>query len=120
MGAFDDVAEARIREAIAEGAFRNLPGLGRPLVLSDRSHVPAELRAAYGVLENAGCLPEEAELRKSLVTLRELIDACDDEDETRELRRREARAAVRLELLVERRCALPGRYRQALAQRLGR
>lgn len=57
MNAFDAialVAEEKIREAIKEGAFDNLPGAGKPLVLEDDSHIPPEFRMAYKILKNAG------------------------------------------------------------------
>ena len=51
MSCFDDLAEARIREAQAAGAFSNLEGAGRPLDLERFEGVPHELRGAYAVLE---------------------------------------------------------------------
>ena len=53
------IAEEKIREAQAEGAFDNLPGRGRPLQYEDDSGIPPDLRMAYKVLKNAGCLPPE-------------------------------------------------------------
>jgi hypothetical protein len=47
MMLLDFLAEARIEEAIAQGALDNLPGVGRPLVLADDRLVPEGLRAAY-------------------------------------------------------------------------
>ena len=49
---FSCLAEERIREAQKNGAFDNLPGKGKPLVLEDFSLVPADLRLAYYVLKN--------------------------------------------------------------------
>ena len=57
------IAEQRIAEAQQQGAFDNLPGAGRPLQLEDDSHIPPELRMAYKVLRNAGCLPPEMQDR---------------------------------------------------------
>jgi hypothetical protein len=50
------VAERKIEEAAAAGAFDDLPGAGSPLHLEDLSHIPPEMRAAYIILRNAGCL----------------------------------------------------------------
>lgn len=64
----DAWAEQRITEATARGEFDNLPGAGAPLPPEDNELVPEELRAAYRILKNAGCLPSEllvcAELRE--------------------------------------------------------
>ncbi len=67
------IAEQRIAEAQAQGVFDNLPGTGRPLELEDMSHVPEELRMAYKILSNAGCLPPELEQRKELNRLVDLL-----------------------------------------------
>ncbi len=83
MLAFEIIAEQRIREAIERGEFDRLPGAGRPLVLEDDSMIPHELRAAYRILRNAGCLPPELELRKEILTLRDLIRAVEDDGERR-------------------------------------
>ncbi len=79
MDIFQLIAERKIREAIEEGLFEGLPK-GKPLDLDSNLHVPEELRMAYRVLKNAGLVPEEVELRKEVMSLRELIDAIDDED----------------------------------------
>ena len=73
------IAEQRIAEAQAQGVFDNLPGTGRPLELEDMSHVPEELRMAYKILSNAGCLPPELEQRKELNRLVDLLEQCEDE-----------------------------------------
>lgn len=54
---FDKLAEERIREAIDRGDFDDLPGKGKPLDLEDDRHLPDDLRLAYKILKNAGCLP---------------------------------------------------------------
>ncbi|MBO4301139.1 MAG: DUF1992 domain-containing protein [Desulfovibrio sp.] len=75
------IAEKRIEEAQAQGAFDNLPGRGKPLELEDDSHVPEELRMAWKILRNAGCLPPELEERRELNRLVDLLDNCQDEQE---------------------------------------
>ncbi len=57
MWLLDQWAERHIIEAQRKGEFDNLHGRGEPLILDDDSHVPAELRAGYRLLKNAGCLP---------------------------------------------------------------
>jgi len=77
------IAEEKIREAIAKGEFANLPGAGKPLRLEDDSMVPEDLRIAYKILKNAGCLPPELELRREILTLRDLLRTIEDEDAKR-------------------------------------
>ena len=75
MWLLDQWAERQIRLAQQNGAFDNLPGAGKPLVLDDDAHIPMELRAGYRLLKNAGCLPPELEHRKEAVVLRNLLDS---------------------------------------------
>ena len=78
MEIFAKIAEQRIREAIERGEFDNLEGRGKPLDLRDESWVPEDLRMAYKILKNAGCLPAELELRKEVMNLRDLLHTIDD------------------------------------------
>ena len=79
MEIFAKIAEQRIREAIERGEFDNLEGRGKPLDLRDESGVPEDLRMAYKILKNAGCLPAELELRKEVMNLRDLLHTIDDD-----------------------------------------
>ena len=58
---FSRVAENRIREAIAQGEFDNLPGGGKPLNLEEYFSTPEDLRMAFSILKNANCAPVEVE-----------------------------------------------------------
>ncbi|QXW42095.1 DUF1992 domain-containing protein [Klebsiella grimontii] len=73
MWLLDQWAERHILDAQRKGELDNLPGSGEPLSLDDDSHVPAELRAGYRLLKNAGCLPPELEHRKEAVMLTDLL-----------------------------------------------
>ncbi|MBO4296626.1 MAG: DUF1992 domain-containing protein [Desulfovibrio sp.] len=73
------IAEEKIREAQAEGAFDDLPGKGRPLQYEDDSGIPEDLRMAYKVLKNSGCLPPEIQERKEISSLAEMVEHCSDE-----------------------------------------
>jgi hypothetical protein len=75
------VAEQRILEALEKGEFEKLEGAGKPFVFEDETFVPEDLRAAYRVLKNAGCIPPELEIRKEIVTLKDLINTIDDDKE---------------------------------------
>lgn len=93
MDIVDKVAEQRIVEAIERGELDDLPGAGEPLCLEDNSMVPAELRAAYRVLKNAGFIPVEIGVRKDIASLQGLIMQTDDDVTAR-------RAARRLSMLL--------------------
>ena len=75
------IAERRIEESMAKGGFDDLPGRGKPLELEDDSHVPPELRMAYKVLRNAGCVPPELAERKEISNLADMLEHCEDEQE---------------------------------------
>lgn len=81
MFIFQKIAENRILEAMAQGAFDDLEGKGRPLNLEDESHIPPELRLAYKILKMADCLPPELELKKEIVRLQDLMANLPDEAE---------------------------------------
>jgi len=98
---FDRIAELRIREAIEEGKFDNLPNAGRPLDLDEYFQTPAEWRLAYSILKSAKCLPEEVELLNEIAALeRKGVERAVDADRARRRRLRDLR--VRLGVLLER------------------
>ncbi len=102
MDAIALLADQRIREAMERGEFDNLPGAGKPVVLDDDAMVPEDLRAAYRILRNAGCLPPELEARKEIVTLRGLLAAAQDDAERRRIFREIDAKLLRLNLLRKR------------------
>ncbi|NOT57539.1 MAG: DUF1992 domain-containing protein [Deltaproteobacteria bacterium] len=99
---FARVAEERIREAQREGAFDNLPGKGKPLALEDQSLIPEELRMSYHILKNAHVLPPEAELRKDIQTLQDLLKYVEDESERKAMAKEIEWKMIRLDLLGRR------------------
>ncbi len=119
MNLLDQIAEARIQEAIERGDLRDLPGAGQPLVLDDDSAVPEVLRAAYRLLKNAGFLPPELQLRREIRQAEDLLQQLPEGEHSR--------ARVRLELLQLRlanarrqpsNLLLEDQYRQRLLERL--
>lgn len=84
MWLIDDLVERHIAQARSEGAFDNLPGAGKPLILDDDSAVPPELRVAYRLLKNAGCLPVELQERKEALQLADLLENISRESPTYE------------------------------------
>lgn len=79
MDVFSKIAERRIQEAIQNGDFDNLKGKGKPLTFEDETFIPEDLRMAYRILKNAGCIPPELELRNEIVNLSTLINTLDDD-----------------------------------------
>ena len=90
---FSRIAEDRIREAMERGDLDDLPGKGQPLALEDDSHIPEDLRLAYKILKNAGCVPPEVALRKEIRETSELLSSMPETAE-------KYRAAQRLNYLV--------------------
>ena len=75
---FEKLIESRIKKAQDQGAFENLPGIGKPLHLEDDQHIPEDLRMAHKVLKNADCLPPEVQLRKEIRTTEDLLAGMTD------------------------------------------
>lgn len=76
-----DIAERKICESERNGAFSNLQGKGKPLVLEDDSMVPPDLRMAYKVLRNSGHLPKELEEEQEINRAIDLLADCEDEQQ---------------------------------------
>lgn len=76
----DALAEKHINEAQARGEFEDLPGRGEPLDLGDDALVQEELRAAYRLLKNAGCLPPEVEAHGEIRDIETLLRAAGNDD----------------------------------------
>lgn len=95
------IAEEKIKRALSEGEFDHLPGHGKPLELEDNTHVPEHLRAAFKILQNAGVLPQEMELRKELAALQEQLAACTDANAQQRLRSDINDKSLRYHLLME-------------------
>jgi len=81
MWLIDQLVEQHIRDAQAAGELDQLSGQGKPLILDDDSHVPAELRASYRLLKNAGYLPPELEMKREAIELDSLLQSLDPEDQ---------------------------------------
>ena len=66
MDKWENIAERKIREAMAEGAFDNLTGKGRPLNLEENPYEDASLSMAHRLLRNNGFAPAWVEEAKDL------------------------------------------------------
>ena len=120
MDIFASIAERRIQEAMERGEFDNLPGRGKPLVLEDLSGVPEELRMAYKVLKNAGCVPLEVELSNEVESLRRLVLDLDEGEEKKGRVRELNFKLMKLEMTRKRPLSLDllPQYRDKLLDRL--
>jgi hypothetical protein len=81
MDFFSKIAERRIMEAIENGEFENLEGKGKPFSFEDETWIPEDLRIAYRILKNAGCIPPELEFRNEVINMCTLINTIDDDKE---------------------------------------
>ncbi|MEL7564071.1 MAG: DnaJ family domain-containing protein [Dehalobacterium sp.] len=103
MDIISKLAEEKIREAMANGEFNNLSGQGKPLKIEDLSCIPEELRSGYIILKNSGILPEELDLKKEIISLKELINCCCDEEEITLLKQKLTEKTLRFDILMEKR-----------------
>ncbi|MDR7867858.1 MAG: DUF1992 domain-containing protein [Sporomusaceae bacterium] len=95
------LAERRILAAIEDGEFDNLPGKGKPLPPDNLALVPADRRAAYKILRNAGQLPVELDLKKEIVTLEQAVAACAPGEERSRLSRKLTEKTTLFNILME-------------------
>lgn len=79
---FSKLAEAQINKARSEGKLDNLKGAGKPLGagVSDAS-VQA---IGYGIMSEAGAIPEEIRLRKAILRQKEILQAISDPKDRRQ------------------------------------
>ena len=114
------IAEQKIREAIERGELDNLAYHGKPLKLDDLTGVPAHLRMGYKILKNAGILPEEMQLKKDIVSLQTLLDACYDETARGSIEKKMNEKVLRYNMMMEKRSQRPTeqRYRAKILQKL--
>jgi hypothetical protein len=81
------IAERKIREAMAEGAFDHLEGTGEPLDLQDNPYEDPSLRMAHRLLKNNGFVPawieESKEIEAESRRLRAQIDVSMDDFHSR-------------------------------------
>jgi hypothetical protein len=115
------IAEQRIREAIERGEFDDLLFHGKPIRLDDLAGVPEQLRMGYKILKNAGVLPEEMQLKKEIVSLKNLLDACYDETERHALQQKMNEKTLRYNMMMEKQLHKPThqKYHAKIMKKLG-
>ena len=77
--------EEQIKKAMAEGAFDNLAGKGKPLDLEGYFQTPEHLRMCFSILKNGDFIPEEVQTLKEIEALKEQLSACSDETTRKQL-----------------------------------
>ncbi|HEX8090304.1 MAG TPA: DUF1992 domain-containing protein [Blastocatellia bacterium] len=100
---FDKLVEEKIKAAMAEGEFDNLPGKGKPLNLDDYFAAPEDMRVAFSILKSAGFVPEQMELLKEVDSLKAALTKSPDEDERNLIKKKIDERMLRINLLAERR-----------------
>ena len=68
MNRLESLTEKRLREAIENGEFDNLPGKGEPIDLRENPFEDPDLRMVHRLLKNAGFAPAWIEERKDIET----------------------------------------------------
>ena len=66
MGHWESLIDQKIREAMEQGEFDDLPGKGKPVDTSVNPFEDPELRLAHRMLRNAGFAPSWIEERKDI------------------------------------------------------
>ncbi|GGH75799.1 hypothetical protein GCM10010978_16020 [Compostibacillus humi] len=71
------IVEEKIKEAIENGEFDNLPGMGKPLNLREELQgLSPEVRRAYKILKHAGYIPDDA--KKEEIKMKDLLNYATD------------------------------------------
>jgi hypothetical protein len=122
MDVFGSIAEEKIRQAMRNGDFDNLPGKGKPMELEDLSGIPEDLRMSYKILKNAGMIPEEVQLKKDMLKIEDLLACCYDEQERAKLKQKLDEKTLRFNQLMEKRkmkgTAAFGMYRDKILKKI--
>jgi hypothetical protein len=100
---FSRIAENRIREALEQGQFENLPGAGQPLNLEEYFSAPEDLRMAYSILRSANCAPVEVELVSEIARLERALAQSENTTTRRALQRTLTDRQTQLAVMLERR-----------------
>jgi DnaJ family protein C protein 28 len=66
MNRLESMAEKKLREAIENGEFDDLPGKGEPIDLKENPFEDPDLRVVHRLLRNAGFAPAWIEERKEI------------------------------------------------------
>jgi|HubBroStandDraft_4_1064222.scaffolds.fasta_scaffold1244327_1 hypothetical protein len=101
MKGFDQLVEARIREAAARGDLDNLPGAGKPLPLDDLAGLSHDERVEALLLRSVGAPPEEVRLLREIAEHREALARDPPPEEKARLVKSLRDKSLRLSILFE-------------------
>ena len=74
--------EEKIKKAVEDGTFNDLPGAGKPLDFrDDLPGLSPELKMGFEVLKNAGYIPEKSKMKSSDVLIYDLLSYATDGEE---------------------------------------
>lgn len=94
--------EEQIKRAMAEGAFDNLAGKGKPLDLEGYFQTPEHLRMCFSILKNGDFVPEEVQTLKDIEALKKQLSACSDETQRKQLAKTINEKMLSVTLVMER------------------
>ncbi len=94
--------EEQIKKAMAEGAFDNLAGKGKPLDLEGYFQTPEHLRMCFSILKNGDFVPEEVQTLKEIEALKEQLSACSDETQRKQFAKMINEKMLSVTLVMER------------------
>ena len=81
--------EEKIKQAVENGEFDQLPGMGKPLDLTDDlPGLSPDLKMGYRMLKNAGYISDHEDLKKENITMQELLNYATDGMEKDEFQKR--------------------------------
>lgn len=98
---FDQIVEAKIKEAIRNGEFDNLPSKGKPINLDNWARLPEDIRVGYTLLKNAGYVPEEVQLLKKVGELRRQFTSSNNQNEKAVISNKLRETELKYNLLME-------------------
>lgn len=100
---FERIADEKIRAAMADGLFDNLPGSGRPICHDAYFATPEDLRICHSVLRSSGFVPEEVEVLREVGECRERLEKANGKGERVGILRALNHAQMKLDILREER-----------------
>ena len=100
---FEKIVESIIQEAIARGEFKNLPGQGKPIDLTEYFNTPEHVRVAQAMLKNAGMVSVEIELLQEIAALKETLGSINDGLEQEKIRKELREKQLQFNMLLEQR-----------------
>ena len=95
--------DERVRKAMDDGEFDNLPGKGKPLDLRAYFETPEDLRMAYSILKSNNFVPEEVEILKEIDALKKRLEASVDEEQRSRFKKEIIDKTYAFNMLIEKR-----------------